>query len=100
MIVSNVIHCLLNSESSVTFVKLCNKDKLNQDITFATQNDGQEVFFELQDVIFEKLRQIGRNSPASKTNYGDIRQGYMCWSILHSYNDLFFLARSHSVRFE
>ena len=55
MIVTNVLYCLKNSESSVSFVKLCDKDELNEDITFATKNDGQEVFFQLRDVVFEKL---------------------------------------------
>ena len=54
-LVTNVVYCLKNSESSVEFVKLCNKDELNEDVTFATKNDGQEKFFELREVVFEKL---------------------------------------------
>lgn len=58
MIVTNAIHCFKDASStSVDFVRLNNKDQLNENIgdTFAFKNDGRQNYFYLRDVAFEKL---------------------------------------------
>ena len=55
MIVTNVIYCVKNSHSSVEYKKLCDKDQLLPEVNFAKQNDGQQMFFEIKDLIYDEL---------------------------------------------
>ena len=48
MIVTNVIYCLKDSQSSVEFRKLCDKDQLIPNVSFAMKNDGRQCSLKLK----------------------------------------------------
>lgn len=56
-IVTNAIYCFRTSGSSYDFVRLNNKDELTAEVfgESATKNDGREQFFELRNIVFDKL---------------------------------------------
>ena len=53
-VVTNALYCFKTSGSAQDFVRLNDKDQLTNS-KFATKNDGKEIFFELRDIVFEKL---------------------------------------------
>ena len=64
MIVTNAIHCFKDASStSFDFVRLNNKDRLNEIIgeAFAFKNDGRQNYFLLRDVVFLKLSECVKN---------------------------------------
>ena len=57
----NVLFCLLKSESSSTYIELCNKDALGPAIDWATKNDGRQMFFDIRDMVYKELRKYVAN---------------------------------------
>ena len=57
MIVTNIVYCLKNSESSATFRKLCDKDQLIPEISSScsTKNDGRQMYWVVKDLVFDSL---------------------------------------------
>ena len=57
MLITNAILYLQTSESAATFLKYCNKDVLNEDLSkyVARKNDGMQMFFELRKLIYDEL---------------------------------------------
>ena len=56
MVVTNGIYVLKEPTGSARdFIKLNNKEDLNEELDFAQKNDGSQIYFELRDICFLKL---------------------------------------------
>ena len=52
----NAVHVLKNPTGSARdFVKENNKDALNFNLEVAEKNDGSQMYFEIRDMVYEKL---------------------------------------------
>ena len=56
LIVTNVIHVLKDPTGSAKeFIRLNNKDDLNDNKIFGDKNDGSQLYFELRSLVFDKM---------------------------------------------